>query len=416
MNSRGLSESRSTRGAKRAQVLEEAAKALNARGVSQTSLADIARRVGVSRAALYYYFEDQEDLVFQCYRQSCELMAQRLQAARGLGVGAMATLEAFVGGMLHEDGAEFAALSEAAFLRPEQRSIILRLYEAILEDIAGILTTGAERGELRPCGARVVAQAIVGLVSWIPLARRWRTSDPLSHGDLVEAIKDLLRSGVAADRRAPVTYRPFDLSPPGVPVGRIFDADTMAAARQEALMAAASWLFNLKGVDATSLEEIALRVGVTKKVIYHNVGDKETLVAECYRRSFRIYEEIAARTQAYEGSRIDAITASTHAYAESSLREDITPLAPLAGFEALPDNAREEIQASAARLMDAFLQLYADSQAEGAMRRLNTRAVLAIHPAVFEWLPKWFDIFEPEERAAAPRELGELVRLGLSPL
>lgn len=416
MNSRGLSESRSTRGAKRAQVLEEAAKALNARGVSQTSLADIARRVGVSRAALYYYFEDQEDLVFQCYRQSCELMAQRLQAARGLGVGAMATLEAFVGGMLHEDGAEFAALSEAAFLRPEQRSIILRLYEAILEDIAGILTTGAERGELRPCGARVVAQAIVGLVSWIPLARRWRTSDPLSHGDLVEAIKDLLRSGVAADRRAPVTYRPFDLSPPGVPVGRIFDADTMAAARQEALMAAASWLFNLKGVDATSLEEIALRVGVTKKVIYHNVGDKETLVAECYRRSFRIYEEIAARTQAYEGSRIDAITASTHAYAESSLREDITPLAPLAGFEALPDSAREEIQASAARLMDAFLQLYADGQAEGAMRRLNTRAVLAIHPAVFEWLPKWFDIFEPEERAAAPRELGELVRLGLSPL
>lgn len=416
MNSRGLSESRSTRGAKRAQVLEEAAKALNARGVSQTSLADIARRVGVSRAALYYYFEDQEDLVFQCYRQSCELMAQRLQAARGLGVGAMATLEAFVGGMLHEDGAEFAALSEAAFLRPEQRSIILRLYESILGDIAGILTTGAERGELRPCGARVVAQAIVGLVSWIPLARRWRTSDPLSHGDLVEAIKDLLRSGVAADRRAPVTYRPFDLSPPGVPVGRIFDAETMAAARQEALMAAASWLFNLKGIDATSLEEIALRVGVTKKVIYHNVGDKETLVAECYRRSFRIYEEIAARTQAYEGPRIDAITASTHAYAESSLREDITPLAPLAGFEALPDSAREEIQASAARLMDAFLQLFADGQAEGAMRRLNTRAVLAIHPAVFEWLPKWFDIFEPEERAAAPRELGELVRLGLSPL
>lgn len=407
---------RATRGAKRAQVLEEAARALNARGVSQTSLADIAKRVGVSRAALYYYFDDQEDLVFQCYRQSCELMAQQLEAAGRLGLPAMATLEAFVDGMLREDTAEFAALSEAAFLRPEQRSVILGLYEAILGDIAAILRDGAARDELRPCGARVVAQAIVGLVSWIPLARRWRTSDPLSHHDLVEAIKDLLRSGVAADRRAPVAYTPFDLSPPGVPVGRIFDAETMAAARQEALMAAASWLFNLKGIDATSLEEIALRVGVTKKVIYHNVGDKETLVAECYRRSFRIYEEIAARAEACEGSRIEAITASTHAYAESSLREDITPLAPLAGFEALPDGAREEIQASAARLMDAFLQLYADGRAEGAVRRFNARAVLAIHPAVFEWLPKWFEIFEPEERAAAPRELGELVRLGLLPL
>lgn len=416
VKSNGPSGARSTRGAKRARVLEEAAKALNARGVSQTSLADIARRVGVSRAALYYYCEDQEDLVFQCYRQSCELMAQRLRAARDLGVGALATLEAFVDGMLHEDGAEFAALSEAAFLRPEQRSTILGLYESILGDIARILTTGAERGELRPCGARVVAQAIVGLVSWIPLARRWRTSDPLSHHDMVEAIKDLLRSGVAADRHTPVTYRPFDLSPPGVPVGRVFEPDTMAAARQEALMAAASWLFNLKGVDATSLDEIALRLGVTKKVIYHNVGDKETLVAECYRRSFRIYEEVAARTAAYDGSRIDAITAATHAYAESSLREDITPLAPLAGFEALPDGAREEIQASAMRLMDVYLALYADGQDSGVVRPLNTRAVLAIHPAVFEWLPKWFDIFEPEERASAPRELGELVRLGLSPV
>lgn len=397
-------------------MLEEAARALNTRGVSQTSFPEIAKAVGVTRAALYYYFDDQEDLVFQCYRQTCELMSQRLRAARALGRDAMGTIDAFVDGVLPEAAAEFAALSEAAFLRPDQRAIILAHYTTILGQIAAILEDGAARGELRPCRARIVAQAIVGVVSWIPLARRWRTNESLSHADLVSAIKDLLRHGVAADRRAPAVYTPFDLAPPRMPAVRVFDAETMAGARQEALMAAASWLFNLKGVDATSLEEIALRVGVTKKVIYHNVGDKETLVAECYRRSFRIYEHIAARTLAYEGSRIEAITASTHAYAESSLREDITPLAPLAGFEALPDGAREEIQVSAARLMDGYLRLFAEGQAEGVVRPLNTRAILAIHPAVFEWLPKWFDIFEPEERAVAPRELGALVRIGLAPL
>src|SRR5690606_17702919 len=151
------------------------------------------------------------------------------------------------------------------------------------------------------CDGRLVGQSIIGLISWIPLARRWPTREALSDAELVAATKDLLRHGLASNRTAPCAYTPLDLTPPGVPVTQIFDADVMAAARRESLLAAASWIFNLKGVDATSLEEIALMRGVTKKVIYHNVGDKETLVAECYRRTFHIYEGFQARERAYEG-------------------------------------------------------------------------------------------------------------------
>lgn len=409
-------EDRSIQGATRLRVLDEAAKALNRRGVSQTSLAMIARSVGVSRAALYYYFEDQEDLVFQCYRRSCELMACRLNEASQGRTDAMTIIDGFVDAMLAESGSEFAALSEAAFLRPHQRSIILGLYDSIMAKIADLLRQGAARGDLRPCASSVVAQAIIGLISWIPMARRWRTSDLLSDADFGEAIKNLLRSGIAADRRAIVSYRPLRLEPAQLPVHQVFNPGAMAAARKEALLAAASWLFNLKGVDATSLEEIALRVGVTKKVIYHNVGDKATLVVECYRRGFRFYEDIAQRALAYEGSRIDATCAAAHALAEASLREDIAPLAPLGGFEALPEPVREEIQASSQRLMDMYLELHRRGQADGSIRSLNSRAMLAIHPGTFEWLPKWFDRFEPSERAAAAHEVSVLYRLGLRPI
>ena len=410
------SESRATRGLKRAKVLGEAAKSLNHQGVSQTSLADIARRVGISRAALYYYFEDQQDLVFQCYRQSCELMSERLQRATEGGGGALAVIDAFVDGMLDDDDAEFAALSEMAYLRPDQRSTILELYESILERVAGILRGGATRGEMRPCDGRLVAQAIIGLISWIPLARRWRTREALSDADMVAAIKDLLRHGVAADRAAPGHYRPFDLTPPAVPVIRIFDADTMAAARRESLLAAASWIFNLKGIDATSLEEIALLRGVTKKVIYHHVGDKETLVAECYRRSFEIYEDIEARSRTYDGPRVEAVCAQFHALAEASFREDIAPLAPLAGLESLAVGPLEEIHAAAGRIMDGSLRTYEQGAEEGSMRPMNTRAVLSMLPGVFEWLPKWFEVFDAEQRARAPAELAQLVRIGLGPI
>jgi AcrR family transcriptional regulator len=394
-------------------VLEEAAKALNSRGVSQTSLADIAARVGVSRAALYYYFEDQQDLVFQSYRRSCEIMARVLSEARERGGSAMTVIDAFVDGLLSDDAPEFAGVSEAAFLRPDQRSTIMGLYHAIMADLGTILQQGARDSELRACDPRYASAAIIGLVCWIPMARRWRTSDPLSKSDMVDAIKSFLAWGVAGDRRAPADCHPFDLTGDAVPVGRVFDAEALANAKQEALLAAASWLFNLKGVDATSLEEIALRMGVTKKVIYHNVGDKEALVMACYRRSFRFFEDMAARIGDQGGLRIDAVCSAMHSLAEAALREDIAPLSPLGGFEALPEAFQEEINGSSQRMMSAYLAIYERGQAEGSIRKFYSLSMLAMNPGFLVWLPKWFGTLTKEERNHAAAETAMMVRLGL---
>jgi AcrR family transcriptional regulator len=201
-----------------------------------------------------------------------------------------------------------------------------------------------------------------------------------------------------------------------LPAVQIFDPAAMAAARQEALLVAASWLFNLKGVDATPLDEIAQRVGVTKKVIYHNLGDKQALVAQCYRRAFHLYENIGARMRAYDGTRIDALTASAHALAEASLREDIAPFRPFTGFEARPQPERDEIQAAAERLSATYMEAFSQGKAEGSIGEVDAAAILELLPGLFEWLPKWFDLFTEEARARAPRELAEFFQLGMRPL
>ena len=54
---------------RRDQLLDEAAHELNAKGISMTSLTDVADRLGFSRASLYYYVEDREDLMLQVYCQ-----------------------------------------------------------------------------------------------------------------------------------------------------------------------------------------------------------------------------------------------------------------------------------------------------------------------------------------------------------
>src|SRR6202020_3382356 len=70
---------------RREQLLDQAARELNSKGISMTSLTDVADKLGFSRASLYYYVEDREDLMFQVYLRSSEIMARRLENAAQSG-------------------------------------------------------------------------------------------------------------------------------------------------------------------------------------------------------------------------------------------------------------------------------------------------------------------------------------------
>ncbi|MDB5420715.1 MAG: hypothetical protein JWR59_662, partial [Brevundimonas sp.] len=84
--------------------------------------------------------------------------------------------------------------------------------------------------------------------------------------------------------------------------------------------------------------------------------------------------------------------------------------------EALPEAARDEINAASVRLMDIHLDIFAVGQAQGTLAAANPRGALAVTPGVYEWLPKWYDTFSAEERQMAAREVIELIALGLRPL
>src|SRR3569623_634256 len=101
---------------KRDAVLNEAARRLNASGVSLASLSEIAQALGLTRAALYYSVEDRDDLVFQCYRRACEVMARDLDAAAKAPGTGRERRKAFVELSREEERPEPAVLSEGASL------------------------------------------------------------------------------------------------------------------------------------------------------------------------------------------------------------------------------------------------------------------------------------------------------------
>lgn len=50
---------------KRKVLIQEAARAFSTRGYHATSLADVARELGVTKGALYYYVKSKQDILFE---------------------------------------------------------------------------------------------------------------------------------------------------------------------------------------------------------------------------------------------------------------------------------------------------------------------------------------------------------------
>ena len=396
-------------------LLDEAARQLNARGISQTALLDLAAALGLSRAAVYYYADDRQDLVFQAYRRACEALARDLSAAARVDGGALDRISAFISLSLDPERVEEAVLSEVAYLRDDQRETIEALTGALLAQLKGLIEDGIRAGEIRPCDSAIIAQALIGTISWIPLAPRWIGDDAAIRARSTAAAIDLVRNGVSAraDPRAPLPR--IDVSVLRPTRGSMFSRDDSAAMKTEELLRTASRLFNRKGIDATSLDEIGAAVGATKSVVYHYLSDKPDLVAQCYRRAFALGERVLAAMATLEGDGFARAAAGFRLLVEMNARAEFSPLAPLAGIDALHADARREIVALARRSEGAFPAAVEAGIADGSVRAVDLTGTAVALAGTFGWIPKWFD---GEDEAAVDRIADEFQRLyafGLSP-
>ncbi|SEP50320.1 TetR/AcrR family transcriptional regulator [Amycolatopsis saalfeldensis] len=75
----------------------------------------------------------------------------------------------------------------------------------------------------------------------------------------------------------------------------------------ESLLQVAVKLFNERGYDGTSMEDLSRKLGITKSAIYHHVPSKEELLRLSVDRALDGLFEVAAETTALEGRAIDRL-------------------------------------------------------------------------------------------------------------
>ena len=401
---------------RREQLLDQAARELNSKGISMTSLTDVADKLGFSRASLYYYVEDREDLMFQVYLRSSEIMARRLGEAAQTGGGALQVVGDFISRTLDPDEPELAALSEIGLLDQAARETVLGVFEAVVARLAGILECGAKAGNIRSCDFEIVARTIISIIHSIPLNSPLAEALRVKRSEIIVAAKDILAKGFDTDRGRNVDPLPIDFSPLLTQPGGLFDRGAQFEAKREKILAAASQLFNRRGVDTTSLEDIASAVGATKRTLYHYVGDKQTILSACYARTDRIFSFIREQAAAQSGSAIETLIAILRANSISHQRDDIEPLRSSTGYDSLSDAEKELATERGRVLVQAYRALCAEAQNEDSMREVNRNCLLLFLRGAGSWLAKGLVRGDDPRKAQIAAEIVDLLRLGLNPL
>lgn len=388
---------------------------MNVRGVVRTSLSEIAARLGVSRNALYYYVSSREDLLFQCYRRAAQITATRLAASISVAANAAEALRDFITRMLDQNGPEIANRTEIAMLNELQRAEIQTLHAALIAKLAGLIEAGQRDGMFRACDPEINARIALSVISWTPMGRRWGQSVAFSGADrLLQAAISTLLDGWAP-HAARTEFTPLDLTKLTPRSRNAFDRDAASAAKREMVLQTASRLFNRKGIDSTSLEEIAAQVGATKRTLYHHLGNKRALVLACYERAFRIFFFIIDRMNEYTGPRAQALVAAVHAAALVYPNEELTPLSLLAGYATLTPSSRARINEHVLRLAEQYRVAIRVGIAEGSIGEVDVDSRAMVLAGVTSWLVREDVPPDAGARSRIAQEIADLIAAGLTP-
>ena len=188
-------------------MLKAAAYCFNQKGFSGTSLKDVARRLGLTDAALYYYVRNKEELVYLCYLRAADVGREAMEeaaAADGDGLARVRDyLRRHIGKMVGSDG-PIAIMSEIPSLQPAHRDDVLERSRAHSRAFEKMLGDGIGDRSIVECDVRMAGNAIMGAVNWIP---KWHHGDAAAAARIVREFPDILTRAIAARADSPSARR-----------------------------------------------------------------------------------------------------------------------------------------------------------------------------------------------------------------
>lgn len=153
---------------KRRVFLDEAGLLLTESGVENFSLTRLAKRLDITSAALYYYFKNKQDVIFECYALSFDLADRALDDALAVRGSCSARLRHFIHHymlMALKDLQPTMSLRETTSLQPSYNNRIRQLRNRLHKRLRTLVAQGVSEGSIAPCDPALTIIAVIGALS-----------------------------------------------------------------------------------------------------------------------------------------------------------------------------------------------------------------------------------------------------------
>ena len=162
---------------KRQAAIVQALRVFGRRGFKSTSLDEIAAALHVTKPALYYYFKDKQELLYECHKLSMDVGDQSLDAGIAAGSTGLDKILKFISGYVAALTSEFGAssvLDELDALKTDDRRQVIRRRRAFDRRLRALVDEGIQDGSIRPCDSKLAVFWFMGAIHGIP---SWFRSD-----------------------------------------------------------------------------------------------------------------------------------------------------------------------------------------------------------------------------------------------
>jgi len=186
------------------------------------------------------------------------------------------------------------------------------------------------------------------------------------------------------------------------------------AAKRQAVLRAAVQMFNERGFHATSLEDVAASLGITKPTIYHYLGNKEQVLLECVTIGLEQLLEAAEIARREEGTGKDRLCGFLRRYAEINM-DDFGRCVIRTGEETLSENGRKQFRGLERKIDTALRELIDEAIADGTISTSDPKLLAFTLAGALNWPARWHEPGGTRSASEIAEGMVDILAAGFAP-
>ena len=159
--------------------------------------------------------------------------------------------------------------------------------------------------------------------------------------------------------------------------------------KRQAVLAAAAQLFNERGFHATSLDDIAGRLHVSKPTLYYYVKNKDEILLGCVRQGLEMMLAGIEDSRRAGGQAVDQLLTCMRVYAHI-VTMDFGMCLIRVGDEQLPPDSRRELRRLKSLIDHEFRRLVAAGVEEGSIAPCDPKMTAFVIAGALSWIGRWY--------------------------